>query len=351
MEVLLTQRSRTLMMENLGFYLDATVAVNAAEGTVEWRVSERQLLTQMNRMVGSIQSLHPVVGLADFRGFSEEVEILIQRVTGLNHRDLRHWRMALELTESEQWYVMVQSQLDELKMQLSLELHHHFNEPLYAQIDASVSGGLDGATSTGGVDWLNVDPNAMLPALALNVSLETEALLSNGDLSSWDQRDQRDESLRPWMERIVQLLESQEVRIKRLEERDNSVGDGHMDPPWRPIGEVSTWSELRMPDALDIRFDSGSDALGLNGRMQLHEIMELMGRHPQLRVVCTGHTDADGRRQMNLGLSKRRSVAVRGYLLQSGVASERVLLNYFGEERAEERGALDRRVEVAFYVE
>ena len=52
-----------------------------------------------------------------------------------------------------------------------------------------------------------------------------------------------------------------------------------------------------------------------------------------------------------MALSKRRAEAVRTHLLESGVASTRVVLNYFGEERAQNRGALDRRVEVAFFVE
>jgi len=58
-----------------------------------------------------------------------------------------------------------------------------------------------------------------------------------------------------------------------------------------------------------------------------------------------------GDRAANLALSKRRAETVRTHLLESGVASTRVVLNYFGEERAQNRGALDRRVEVAFFVE
>jgi len=45
-----------------------------------------------------------------------------------------------------------------------------------------------------------------------------------------------------------------------------------------------------------------------------------------------------------------RAGTVRNYLLESGVESERVLLNYFGEERSESAGARERRVEVRFFV-
>ena len=57
-----------------------------------------------------------------------------------------------------------------------------------------------------------------------------------------------------------------------------------------------------------------------------------------------------GDRAANLALSKKRAQTVQKHLLESGVLSTRVVLNYFGEERASNRGALDRRVEVAFFV-
>jgi outer membrane protein OmpA-like peptidoglycan-associated protein len=84
--------------------------------------------------------------------------------------------------------------------------------------------------------------------------------------------------------------------------------------------------------------------------MQLHEIMELMGRYPQIRVICTGHADSSGERMSNLLLSKQRAQVVQAYLLESGVSSHRVLLNYFGESRERQGGSKDRRVEVTFYL-
>lgn len=107
---------------------------------------------------------------------------------------------------------------------------------------------------------------------------------------------------------------------------------------------------LRLPEFIDVTFYSGSFKLGLNAQLQLNEVIELMGRYPQLRVVCTGYADLQGERLSNLALSRNRAVAVRSYVLQSGVNAERVLLNYFGEERAQTAGAPDRRVEVRFFV-
>jgi len=107
---------------------------------------------------------------------------------------------------------------------------------------------------------------------------------------------------------------------------------------------------LNLPAQFDVQFYEGSARLTLTAQLQLNEVMEYMGMYPQLRVVCTGHADVTGDRAANLALSKRRAQAVRSHLLESGVTDSRVVLNYFGEERASNRGALDRRVEVSFFV-
>ena len=147
---------------------------------------------------------------------------------------------------------------------------------------------------------------------------------------------------------ILNLLESQDQRLRRLE--------GEVVDPQASRGQLLSLStdpslaHLHMPESLDVGFLVGSSILGLNAKMQLHEIMELMGRYPQIRVVCTGHADATGERNQNLLLSKQRAQRVQAYLLESGVGSDRVLLNYFGEERERRAGSQDRRVEVAFYL-
>jgi len=341
------QRAHELMMDNMSYFLDGAVDVDIEAGEVNWNMTSRQVLTQMERIVRDIHGLQSLDYLTSFRNFSSEVEELIERVDGLSHRDLRRWRMAAGLSESQEWYVMVQSALDELKMQIAMELNVHYNAQLKEALDEAIrlqnEVGLEIVESA---DW---DPQSLLPPLDWTASEITQLELSSVDQSEWSASRTNDASgLDDWLQRILNLLESQDQRLKRLE--------GEVVDPQGSRGQLlslatdPSLAHLHMPESLDVGFLVGSSILGLNAKMQLHEIMELMGRYPQIRVVCTGHADATGERNQNLLLSKQRAQRVQAYLLESGVGSDRVLLNYFGEERERRAGSQDRRVEVAFYL-
>ena len=341
------QRAHELMMDNMSYFLDGAVDVDIEAGEVNWNMTSRQVLTQMERIVRDIHGLQSLDYLTSFRNFSSEVEELIERVDGLSHRDLRRWRMAEGLSESQEWYVMVQSALDELKMQIAMELNVHYNAQLKEALDEAIR--LQNEVGLEIVESSEWDPQSLLPPLDWTASEITQSELSSVDQSEWIASRTNDASgLDDWLQRILNLLESQDQRLRRLE--------GEVVDPqgWRgqllSLSTDPSLAHLHMPESLDVGFLVGSSILGLNAKMQLHEIMELMGRYPQIRVVCTGHADATGERNQNLLLSKQRAQRVQAYLLESGVGSDRVLLNYFGEERERRAGSQDRRVEVAFYL-
>ena len=215
--------------------------------------------------------------------------------------------------------------------------------------------------------WTNPDENTPLEPLELNFNLETMSLLDGEDTSDWPDGtsassgsatgDPEWKAMQDMMQRILTLVESQDARIAALEGRSGSDGAGRQEvaaQSWNPTRtSPSTDPDLQalnLPASFDVQFYEGSARLTLTAQLQLNEVLEYMGMYPQLRVVCTGHADVTGDRAANLALSKKRAQTVQKHLLESGVLSTRVVLNYFGEERASNRGALDRRVEVAFFV-
>ena len=340
------QTARQLMVQNIGFYLDGAVEVNLETGTVQWRESEKQVLQRLTRIARQVAELQQVEGLTAELEFSDEVSELIGRVSSLTFRDLRHWRMANGLTEADQWYVMVQTALDEVKMQVSLELNTRMNQALFLALSsAEAEGNLQ--LSEIQSEWLEVDGQSPLPSISWDWSESSEAALSLEDATDpWGNVESEMPDWSAWMGRLMQLLEAQDRRLQALESRAGLPSGGLLPP----VQSDPSFSSVRLPDFIDVLFYSGSHVLTLSAQLQLNEVMELMGRYPQLRVVCTGYADVQGSRSLNLSLSKKRAGTVRNYLLESGVESERVLLNYFGEERSESAGARERRVEVRFFV-
>ena len=331
-------RTQQLIMANIEHYLEGAVVVNVETGTVGWDAPLRQVEKNIRSVIEQVASYQDMDGALDEVALSSETTALLERVANLSFRDLRHWRMAEGLSEAEQWYVMVQSALDEVRLQIGMDLNVHLNQTLLEALRSSRA--LDGPAS----DWLEIDEGSALPAMEWERSDATSSDLSNADASAWPGPAADDADMTVILERILQLIENQESRLKQLE-------TGTVVPVPSPSGSSGLVAgALRLPEFIDVTFYTGSAKLTLGAQLQLNEIIEVMGRHPQVRVVCTGHADLPGDRQFNLTLSRRRAEAVRAYLLQSGIEPARALLNFFGEERASTTGPSDRRVEVRFYL-
>lgn len=82
-----------------------------------------------------------------------------------------------------------------------------------------------------------------------------------------------------------------------------------------------------------------------------------LSANPTTPVVVEGHTDYIGSDQYNQKLSERRAVAVRKYLIQKGIASSRIRVMGYGEQRpiadnkTREGRAINRRAEFEVTVE
>jgi outer membrane protein OmpA-like peptidoglycan-associated protein len=83
------------------------------------------------------------------------------------------------------------------------------------------------------------------------------------------------------------------------------------------------------PGKLDLAervyFHSDGDVLEPRSFALLDSIAALLGAHPELaRIRVVGHTDDRGGAGHNRRLSRRRAVAVVSYLVEHGVAAERL---------------------------
>jgi peptidoglycan-associated lipoprotein len=82
-----------------------------------------------------------------------------------------------------------------------------------------------------------------------------------------------------------------------------------------------------------VYFDSDSASLRDDGRATLGKQAQLLQQLQQTRVVIEGHCDDRGTREYNLALGARRAEAARGFLINQGVAGNRVTTISYGKER------------------
>jgi len=92
-----------------------------------------------------------------------------------------------------------------------------------------------------------------------------------------------------------------------------------------------------VPISIDLKgvtFGYDKAVLGDEAKAVLAEAIEILQRHPALKVEVAGHTDARGDAQYNQRLSERRAQAVYDYLVENGIDEQRLIGPVgFGESR------------------
>lgn len=83
-----------------------------------------------------------------------------------------------------------------------------------------------------------------------------------------------------------------------------------------------------------VYFDVNKDTIQARSFSLLDQVASVLKAHPELTTVrVEGHTDSDGKDEANLDLSDRRAKAVQRYLVDKGVAAERLQAVGYGETR------------------
>lgn len=78
----------------------------------------------------------------------------------------------------------------------------------------------------------------------------------------------------------------------------------------------------------NVFFDVDKFDLKEESKLELNKLIELLRANPNMRIEVSGHTDNTGSKQKNLELSNYRAKSVVNYLIEKGVASNR--LSYKG---------------------
>jgi outer membrane protein OmpA-like peptidoglycan-associated protein len=83
----------------------------------------------------------------------------------------------------------------------------------------------------------------------------------------------------------------------------------------------------------DTHFAYNSSALTLNAKTLLDEQAKVLKENPKTKVRMAGYTSASGSEESNQKLSEQRADAVRDYLVEKGVAKNRVSIIGYGKTK------------------
>jgi peptidoglycan-associated lipoprotein len=105
-------------------------------------------------------------------------------------------------------------------------------------------------------------------------------------------------------------------------------------PPATPVTARPSLSEfVEIPELRDVYFDLDKFAIRPDAVPVLQANLAWLKTHASALVLIEGHCDERGTDADNLALGERRANAVRDYLVERGIAAERITVISYGEAR------------------
>jgi outer membrane protein OmpA-like peptidoglycan-associated protein len=353
-------RMQELISDAINFYIDRAVLVTGDKLSL---IKPSDLMhRELGQIVRDAVQYYNYKEIADFKGFSSDIKRKLQSIDGmsLNSPDWSPELKGNKLADAR--FFLVQNILNDLRADLKDEIGIFTDSNLMVQIGSSeteLAKHQDRLLN----EVRNMKKDDLLAPIEIEFSNATLNLLASEDefvLPTCTQKTPDD-----FADKILAMLEQNSAKIDAIR---NEVEEIKRQPVSYDPSFQSQIDELKgmlnelingnrpasgayvsnLPDGFDVRFNTGSTALSIDAKMQLNELVEIMAVNPQMRIILTGFADTSGSRDLNLKLSKDRANAVRKYLISSGIEQFRILINYFGEERAAGANAAERRVEVEF---
>ncbi len=81
----------------------------------------------------------------------------------------------------------------------------------------------------------------------------------------------------------------------------------------------------------NVFFETNKADLRKESRTELNKLRLLLAENPSMKIEISGHTDNVGSDADNLSLSEKRAKAVRDFLIQNGIATERLTYKGYGK--------------------
>lgn len=97
-------------------------------------------------------------------------------------------------------------------------------------------------------------------------------------------------------------------------------------PPFNIGDDLATLFEIN-----NINFDFDKANIRYDAEKELQKVLEVLLANPTMKISIKSHTDCKGSVSYNSTLSEKRAVATRNYLIEKGIAPERMTAKGYGE--------------------
>jgi outer membrane protein OmpA-like peptidoglycan-associated protein len=369
-----TRSIEELIIGSISLYLEHMIV---AEGErVVLKKSRTAMMSDLNQIVRDALKYYQMKGTKKFPGFSLRVD------AGLRQSEHTEWR------KTEFYERTADAERKQRLVGLMLQKERAGLRSLAAaEVRLYVADNLMELTSTAvkTVDLIRAEAllkelesfrkNDPLEPLTFDFSTSTVTLLASEDeFLLPNEKTTASPATMPFEERVLALLEQNSQRLdllqgqiidmrnERLKVRDDRVeslqreveelrGMIYRMASGMPIASAepgSAGSVSHLPSAVDISFAKASSELDLQAQWMLNEIVDIMARTPGLVLVISGHADRTGNPETNLRLSRQRAERVRDYIARSGLSKDRLVLNFFGDNRSGGANPEDRKVSIEF---
>ena len=373
-----------LISSYLSLYIERFAYID--QGAVKLRDSKKETMRKLNGIVKGALEFYAYESLKDFKGFSPMVEQKLQAIAMLDFSEMEFSSgKDDEAAEQRMRLNYLDKELSDLKLLVNMEVGIYGTENLMV-VKGSEEIMIDHGAHQQLLDQY-LGGEKMTPLEPIRVELE------RGQLATIDMTDQSrlalEESTTGYAanERILQLLESNNAKLDGMQQQidllrseqlklwqqqqdeknltmqkqiddlremvfalvkmnsGDAIADGSntLLPPDNRNASIAN-----VPGSMNVYFAKGSTKLDAGSVLSLNEVVDILGRTPQLKLMVTGFADKSGDQARNLVLSQQRAGAVKEFLVDSGLDADRFITKYYGDRDSQQESSSDRRVMVEF---
>lgn len=117
-----------------------------------------------------------------------------------------------------------------------------------------------------------------------------------------------------------------------------------------PLTDSSTFNQAKLEGEMaeqakqalqPIFFDFNKSTIKPEGEARLTSIGRFMNDHPVLKILVAGNCDERGSSEYNIGLGQHRAQSAKDFLVNYGIAANRIEVTSYGKERLAIVGCTD----------